>query len=172
MGRPLQPNYEFLNFNDFPNSCVFLWTIFVNNNWVNLSYLAMLKLDNRYSMFFFICFYLVTYFFVLNIIVGFIIEVILTYLNKKYSANVRISDAAIEKIRDQNEYSESTETDEEDENVFVDDEIEKDIESMIRDLLSNLNKGLTSNVKAFGAAEEEQKNKEFEMQKKDEMPLF
>ena len=140
---------------------------------MNLSYLALLKLNNRYSMAFFISFYLVTYFFVLNIIVGFIIEVILTYLNKKYSAKIRLSDAAIEKIRDENEYSESTETDEEDENVFVDDEIEKDIESMIRDLLSNLNKGLATNVKAFGATDDDdQKNKEFEMQKKDEMPLF
>jgi len=145
----------------------------VHNNWVNLSYLALLKLDNKYAMVFFIIFYFVTYFFVLNIIVGFVIEVILTYLNKKYISRVKLSDAAIEKIRNQNEYSESTVTDEEDENVFVDDEIEKDIESMIRDLLNNLNKGLASNVRAFGAAEEEeQKNKEFEMQKKDEMPLF
>jgi len=174
VGRTLPLGYETLNFNDFPNACVFLWTIFTNNNWLELSYMALLELPDEYdeyTKYFFVAFTLLTSFFILNVIIGFIVEVILSYLNQKYNKNIKLSDAAIEAIRDNNEYSESSESDESDENAFVDDEAEKDIEAKIRDLFNNLNKGLASNVKAFGQKEDEDQ-KEFEMQRRDEIPII
>lgn len=57
MGKTLPKNYETLNLNDFPNTFVFLWTIFVNNNWVTLSYMALLKYNNPYIKYFFMIFY-------------------------------------------------------------------------------------------------------------------
>jgi hypothetical protein len=32
-----------MNFNDFPNTIVFMWNIFINNNWLDMSYMALLK---------------------------------------------------------------------------------------------------------------------------------
>lgn len=115
------------------------------------------------------------YFFVLNVIIGFIIEVILAYLNLRYSKRVCLSNIAISQIREGDEYSESTESDESDENVFVDDEAEKDLEARVRELINNLNKGITSNVKALGELtleEQAAKDREFNARKKDEMPVF
>lgn len=67
----------------------------------------------------------------------------------------KLSDEAIQAIRDQDEYSETSTSEEEDENVFVDDEAEMDLEARIRLIFEELNKGLSSNLRTFGVGERE-----------------
>lgn len=63
-----------MNFNDFPNAIVFLWNIFINNNWVEMSYMALINFSNKYfdrwAKYYFVIFFIFTSFFVMNIITG------------------------------------------------------------------------------------------------------
>lgn len=68
-----------------------------------------------------------------------------------------MSDEAIKAIKDQDEYSETSSSEEEDENVFVDDEAELDLEARLRRVFDELNKGLSSNLRTFGVEEREYK---------------
>lgn len=65
----------------------------------------------------------------------------------------KLSDEAIQAIKDQDEYSDTTTSEEEDENVFVDDEAEMDLEARLRRIFDELNKGLSSNLRTFGVEE-------------------
>jgi hypothetical protein len=53
-------------------------------------------------------------------------------LNKKYVHYFKLSDEAIQAIRAADEYSDTTTSEEEDENIFVDDEAVMDLEARIR----------------------------------------
>jgi len=65
-----------MNFNDFPNSMVFLWNIFMNNNWLDMAYMALINFKEKYKRFdrwakwYFVIFYIFTAFLVMNIITG------------------------------------------------------------------------------------------------------
>lgn len=49
--HPLALNYQQMNFNDYPNTIVFMWNIFINNNWLDMSYMALLKFPVRKANF-------------------------------------------------------------------------------------------------------------------------
>lgn len=71
--KPLPLNYEQMNFNDFPNTIVFMWNIFINNNWLDMAYMALLKFSKRkanFAKWYFVLFLVLTQFLVLNIIIG------------------------------------------------------------------------------------------------------
>jgi len=62
-----------MNFNDFPNTVVFMWNIFINNNWLDMAYMALLKFDKskaNFAKWYFVLFLVFTQFLVLNIIIG------------------------------------------------------------------------------------------------------
>ena len=73
-GKILPENYQELNFNDFPNSIVFLWNIFLNNNWIELAYMPLVESKNpflrKWGKYYFVFFSLFNTFFVLNMIIG------------------------------------------------------------------------------------------------------
>ena len=89
------------------------------------------------------------------IILGFIVEIILSHLNRKYVNYYRLSDEAIQNIKDQNVYSDTTTSEEEDEDVFIDDEAELDLEARIRRIYEDVNKGLSSNLRQLGVQDRE-----------------
>lgn len=155
MKRKLPLNYEFQNFNDFPNACVYLWNIFINNNWLDMSYMAIIQDDQRAYRWFFIVFILTTQFFIFNVITGFIIDIILSHLGNKYKSTYNISEEAIEAINEGDDYVDTSDSEESDENIFVDDEAEADLETKIRNMVDDMNKGLASNMKTFGMADKE-----------------
>ena len=62
----------------------------------------------------------------------------------------KLSDEAIQAIRAADEYSDTTTSEEEDENIFVDDEAVMDLEARIRRVMDELNKGLSTNLRTFG----------------------
>lgn len=71
--KPLANNYQEMNFNDFPNTIVFMWNIFINNNWLDMSYMALLKFPKskaNFAKWYFVLFLVFTQFLVLNIIIG------------------------------------------------------------------------------------------------------
>lgn len=71
--EPLGVNYQIVNFNDYPNTMVFLWNIFINNNWLNLSYMALLKFPKtkaNFAKWYFVLFLVFSQFLVLSIIIG------------------------------------------------------------------------------------------------------
>lgn len=84
---------------------------------------------------------------------GFIIEVILSHLNKKYVSYYTLSDEAINAIKNKDEYEDTSSSEEEDENIFVDDEAEFDLEARLRRIFDEVNKGLASNLRTFGMDE-------------------
>jgi hypothetical protein len=52
---------------------VFLWNIFINNNWLNLSYMALLKFPKtkaNFAKWYFVLFLIFSQFLVLSIIIG------------------------------------------------------------------------------------------------------
>jgi hypothetical protein len=62
-----------MNFNDFPNTIVFMWNIFINNNWLDMAYMALLKFPKtkaNFAKWYFVLFLVFTQFLVLNIIIG------------------------------------------------------------------------------------------------------
>jgi len=81
-GGSMSTNYEILNFNDFPNSLMMLWALLVNNCWPTLTISAVSRDNQPYQMVFFVVFILVTCVVILNIVVGFVIDVILAYLGE------------------------------------------------------------------------------------------
>jgi hypothetical protein len=79
-GGTLPGSYERLNFNDFPNAMMMLWALLVNNCWPNLTIMAVSHDDNPWGMIYFVCFIIITCVVILNIVIGFVIDVILAYL--------------------------------------------------------------------------------------------
>ena len=57
-----------------------LWALLVNNCWPNLTIMAVSHDDNPWAMVYFVCFILITCVVILNIVIGFVIDVILAYL--------------------------------------------------------------------------------------------
>lgn len=83
---------------------------------------------------------------------------ILNHLNRKYVQYYLLSDEAIGKIKDQNEYEDTSSSEEQDENVFVDDEAQFDLEARLRRIFDEVNKGLASNLRTFGLDQQKQKD--------------
>jgi hypothetical protein len=79
-GGTLGENYSRLSFNDFPNAIIILWALLVNNCWPNLTIMAVSHDDNPWCMIYFVCFIIITCVVILNIVIGFVIDVILAYL--------------------------------------------------------------------------------------------
>lgn len=77
-------NFERSNFNDFPNSMMMMWNMVINNCWPNLmnqvdiymkeEWMSMIVVLFYYSFVFFTCYI------VMNILTGFIIDLILGFL--------------------------------------------------------------------------------------------
>jgi hypothetical protein len=74
----------------------------------------------------------------------------LSHLNKKYIAYYIISDEAINAIKDRDEYEDTSSSEEADENIYVDEEAEFDLEARLRRIFDEVNKGLASNLRTFG----------------------
>jgi hypothetical protein len=67
------PNYVYNNFNDFASSSIVLFELLVVNNWWVIARVFSNATDN-YAQWFFLGFYLVAPFIVLNILISFVIE--------------------------------------------------------------------------------------------------
>ena len=82
----------------------------------------------------------------------------MSHLNNKYVNYFTLSDEAIKAIKATDEYSDTSSSEEEDENIFVDDEAELDLEARIRRIFQEVNKGLSSNLRTFGVDQKEHKD--------------
>ncbi len=71
-------------------------------------------------------------------------------MNKKYVAYYNVSDEAINAIKNKDEYEDTSSSEEDDENAFVDDEAEFDLEARLRRIFNEVNKGLAANLRTFG----------------------
>lgn len=69
----IPPNYVYVNFNDFPNGCVVLFELMIVNNWWVITEVFTLATNNYYRWFF-IAFFVVAPFIVMNILISFVIE--------------------------------------------------------------------------------------------------
>ena len=170
MNRDLNNYYEFQNFNDFPNAFVFLWNLFINNNWLDMSYMAIIQTNNKNYRWFFVAFLMTTQFFIFNVITGFVIDIILSHLRQKFKSSYNISEEAIAAIKEGDEFVESSTEDESDEDAFVDDEAEADLEAKIKKMVDEVNDGLASNMMTFGIVEKEKQD--MINQKIEEVPLI
>lgn len=153
LGRPLPKDYHKINFNDFPNGIVMLYNIFLRNNWQEIQNMFLIHASSTDFRYYFISFIVVTTLVILYLIIGFIVEVILTHLNKKYTKYIKIDEEMLKHIKQNDEYDDSSEEDVNDEDVFVDDEREKDLEDKARELADAFNKGLEKNLQAIGVSE-------------------
>ena len=150
VGKPLPKDYHKINFNDFPNSIVTLYNIFLRNNWQDIQNMYLIGSSSRDFRYFFISFIIVTTVLIFYLIIGFIVEVILTHLNKKYTRYIKIDEEMLNQIKQSEEYDDSSDEDVADEDVFVDDEKEKDLEDRAKELADAFNKGLEKNLEAIG----------------------
>jgi hypothetical protein len=87
-GGTLGESYSKLSFNDFPNAIIMLWALLVNNCWPNLTIMAVSHDDNPWCMIYFVCFIIITCVVILNIVIGFVIDVILAYLGAAKQADL------------------------------------------------------------------------------------
>ena len=80
VGSDLPTGYWFLNFNDFPNAILVLYVNVINNNWVFITNMLCLSKDDSRTIFkwYFVIFQLIVNLFIMNILVGFIIDNIMT----------------------------------------------------------------------------------------------
>ena len=85
-------------------------------------------------------------------------------MNKKYVSYYDLSDDAIGMIKNKDEYSDTSSSEEDDENIFVDDEAEFDLEARIRRIFDEVNKGLASNLRTFGLEESKHNAAEKELE--------
>lgn len=83
--------YEHQTFNDFPNAFVMMWDLFVNNCWPTMTYQSIVQDDSPLCIAYFICFIVIGIIVILNVVVGFIIDVILAYLQQK-SGDISLMD--------------------------------------------------------------------------------
>jgi predicted membrane protein len=89
----LNPNIElsyiYLNFNDVASGCITLFAIMVNNNWQYLVFMYSYQLDKGShmnsicSILFFVSFYIICFYAVLNILIAFIIDIYATIDEKE-----------------------------------------------------------------------------------------
>lgn len=153
IGKPLPKDYHKINFNDFPNSIVTLYNIFMKNNWQEIANMYLISTSTKNFRWFFIIFLVTTTIVILNLIIGFIVEVILTHLNKKYSKYIKIDEEMLKNIGENEEYDDSSEEEILDEDVYVDDEKEVDLEERVKALAEAFDKGLQKNLQAIGVQE-------------------
>lgn len=153
VGRPLSTDYQKINFNDYPNSIVTLYNIFLRNNWQEMMNMYLIGATSKNFRYFFISFIIITTLVVLYLIIGFIVEVILTHLNKKYTRYIKIDDEMLAQMKKEEEYDDSSEDEVADEDVYVDDEHKKDLEDRAKELAEAFNKGLEKNLEAIGVKE-------------------
>lgn len=149
-GKPLPKDYHKINFNDFPNSIVSLYGVFIKNRWLDITnmYLAS-SLDGANNFrFYFIAFQLILNLMILNLVIGFVVEVILSHLNKKYGRYIKIDEAILNaKAADEDE-EDSSDDDVAEEDIFVDDQDDGDIEAQATKLASKLQDGIDKNLRA------------------------
>lgn len=144
----LSNDYHKVNFNDFPNSIVSLYGVFLKSNWLEIANMYLVSSTNNNMRFYFVSFQLLLNLLILNLIIGFIVEVILAHLNKKYGRYIKIDEAIM--AQGKKEESDDSSVEEElDEDIFVDDERDKDIEAQAAKLADNLKKGLEKNLKSI-----------------------
>lgn len=165
LGENLPVDYHKINFNDFPNAMVSLYNLLLNNNWLTVANMYLINTDSSLFRYYFISFIMMVNLLIMNLIIGFIVEVILFHLNKKYAKNVRITDIVDDHVKKlQDEFDDSSEEDAEEEDVYVDDEKETDLEEKARMLAEAFNKGLEKNLKYIGQEEEGKKSSKEEQQ--------
>lgn len=150
-GNSLSKDYHKVNFNDFPNSIVSLYGVFLKSNWLEIANMYLISGKNNNMRFYFISFQLVLNLLILNLIIGFIVEVILAHLNKKYGRYIKI-DAAIMGSGKKEDSDDSSIEEEFEEDIFVDDEKDHDIEAHAAKLAAKLRKGLEKNLKVVTGA--------------------
>jgi len=153
MGMTLPKDYHKINFNDFPNSVVALYNIFTKSNWMNIANMYLVEKEDKNYKWFFLIFLVISTLVILNLIIGFIVDIILTHLNKKYSKYIKIDEEMLKQIKGDDDGDESSEEEVEDEDVFVDDENEADLEAKAKALATAFNKGLEKNFQALGVGE-------------------
>lgn len=152
MGVHLPKDYHKINFNDFPNSMVALYNIFTKSNWLLIANMYLVEKEDKNYRWFFLIFLVISTLVILNLIIGFIVDVILTHLNKKYSKYIKIDEEMLKQIKTEDDGYDSSEEEVEDEDVFVDDEKESDLEARAKALAAAFNKGLEKNFQALGGA--------------------
>lgn len=91
-GVVMTDSYARLNFNSFPTALMFLWSFIINNNWIPLSIQCMANDGNPLVWVYFISFNIITNTFILNIVIGFIIDVLVGYLKNVKSHDVSFKD--------------------------------------------------------------------------------
>lgn len=149
-GSYLPKDYHKVNFNDFPNSVVSLYGIFLKNRWLDITniYFASDQANKKNFRFFFISFQLVLNLLIFNLVIGFIVEVILSHLNKKYGKYIKIDTAILNANQGDDEDDDESSIEEEmDEDVFVDDQKDKDLEAQAALLADKLQKGIDKNLR-------------------------
>ena len=76
------PYYQRATFNDFPSALIMLWSLIVNNCWPNLTIQAVAEDENAWQIIYFVLFILITIVIIFNIVIGFILDVVMTYLTE------------------------------------------------------------------------------------------
>lgn len=74
--------YQRATFNDFPSALIMLWSLIINNCWPNLTIQAVAHDDNPWEIIYFVAFILITIVIIFNIVIGFILDVVMTYLTE------------------------------------------------------------------------------------------
>lgn len=170
IGSPLPKDYHRVNFNDFPNSMVTLYNGFLKANWQLIANMFLVGMPSKVMRYYFIAFIVVTSLVLLNLVIGFIVEVILTHLNKKYAKFIRIDEAMLEQIKNSEEFDDSSEENVDEEDVYVDDEKESDLEARILAVAADVNKGIQKNMKVLGVEEKRLDRKTLDQMSK--MPMI
>lgn len=153
-GKALATDYQKINFNDFPNAIVTLWNLFLRNKWLETVNMYLIMMPTNRFRWFFVAFAIITNFLIMNLIVGFVVEVILTHLNKKYTKFIKIDEEMLRGIVNEEEFDDSSEESDKEEDVYVDDEKQMDLEERARLLAEAINKGLEKNLASLGLKEE------------------
>jgi hypothetical protein len=108
-GDNLKENYQFLNFNDFPSAIMTLWCIMVSKNWPYIVYLAVESRGDQYGVFWFISFLVVMNIIVMSVIIGLIIDAVMSFLkvkgDKMIKFNFGIMQDAMKEIEEMDELS-------------------------------------------------------------------
>lgn len=145
-GKELSKDYHKVNFNDFPNSIVSLYGVFLKSNWLEIANMYLTSSTNNNMRFYFISFQLLLNMLIFNLIVGFIVEVILAHLSKKYGRYIKIDEAILSQ-KTEGESDDSSVEEEVDEDIFVDDEKDNDIEAQAAKIAAELQQGIEKNLK-------------------------
>lgn len=150
IGKPLPKDYHKINFNDFPNSIVSLYGVFIKNRWLDITnmYLASSLDAAKNFRFYFIAFQLILNLMILNLVIGFVVEVILSHLNKKYGRYIKIDEAILNAKAAEEDEEDSSDDDVAEEDIFVDDQDDGDIEAQATKLASKLQDGIDKNLRA------------------------